>query len=219
MTSPTTSIVAPPTGIAGSVASAESRSSVVTRTSWEGRLASTMIAAGVEGGRPASIRRTATDPGADPPYRRRACQDPPGLPHRVRVFVRRRGGGHEADAPRQGPVRHGDPGQRRAGDAGRHAGHDRRTGHPPAAGPRASSPPRPKTNGSPPLRRTTSRPRARQADERGIDVRLWRGRAVAGLADVEAKRALRDEVEHARADEAIVDDGVRLFEEPAALAR
>ena len=63
------------------------------------------------------------------------------------------------------------------GDAGHDAERDPRLGQA-----SASSPPRPNTQGSPPLRRSTAAPLARQLDQPGRDVGLARRRPAAALA-------------------------------------
>ena len=63
-------------------------------------------------------------------------------------------------------------------------------GMPAAASASASSPPRPKTNGSPPLSRTTRLALARLGDEQVVDLLLADSRAAfpSGLADEDALR-------------------------------
>ncbi len=92
------------------------------------------------------------------PCRRRACRGTRRAPpsrsvSACRIFVP----GDERDGARQPALRHRDArvGGRR--DAGGDAGHDLER-HPAARSACASSPPRPKTNGSPPFSRTTVRP-------------------------------------------------------------
>ena len=58
----------------------------------------------------------------------------------------------------------------------------------------ASSPPRPKTNGSPPFSRTTLLAFQRLADHQLLDEGLRRARAAAALADVDDARPRRDAV-------------------------
>ena len=75
---------------------------------------------------------------------------------------------------RQTTVRHRDAGQRRRGDRGRDARHDlERHAGPRQAG--ASSPPRPSTNGSPALSRTTRWPRRRRVNHQVGYRRLGQG--------------------------------------------
>ena len=76
----------------------------------------------------------------------------------VELVARGRVAGDERDLRRDAAVGHRDPGR---GGHGRRAPRRRarpRTGSPASASASASSPPRPKTNGSPPLSRTTSSP-------------------------------------------------------------
>ena len=73
---------------------------------------------------------------------------------------------------------------------------------PASASASASSPPRPKTNGSPPLSRTTSSPAAPVLDEQRVDLRLLERRA---RDDERVLGRLRDEL---RRDERVVDEHV-----------
>ncbi len=73
---------------------------------------------------------------------------------------------------------------------------------------RASSPPRPKMNGSPPFSRSTRRPALRQRDQPVGDVGLRDGGAAAALARIFERRVGTGERENARIDQRVVDDHV-----------
>ena len=84
-------------------------------------------------------------------------------------------------------------------------------GTPAAARASASSPPRPKTNGSPPLRRTTRLPRRAARTSSAWIVSCRVERPAGALAHGEALRARR-ELQRLAADERVVEDEVRLGE-------
>ena len=76
----------------------------------------------------------------------------------------------------------------------------------------SSSPPRPNTNGSPPLSRTTRLP-ARACSSISAWICVLRGVVVAGLlADFDALRIAPHQLQHLGADQAIVQDHVGLVE-------
>ena len=91
-------------------------------------------------------------------------------------------------------------------------------GTPAAARASASSPPRPKTNGSPPLRRTTrfAGSRVRRGAPRCLCCGVGSTRS---LADVDQFDRLGDQRQHAVADEGIVDDDLGLGQQPRGLDR
>ena len=76
--------------------------------------------------------------------------------------------GDERDAAGQVAVGDGDAGVGGRGHAGGDAGHDLERRSPASRSTSASSPPRPNTNGSPPLRRTTRRPARRVLDQQPV---------------------------------------------------
>ena len=78
---------------------------------------------------------------------------------------------------------------------------------PAAARAAASSPPRAKTNGSPPFRRTTVAPVRPWVDEQLVDL-LLRRTPPRGLADGDPRRAGGGQVEEGGHREAVVDDDV-----------
>ena len=79
---------------------------------------------------------------------------------------------------------------------------------PAAASASASSPPRPKTNGSPPFRRTTRQAAPRALEQQLGDDRLLDPLAAAVLADQDALRLRRRVVEQPRAGQVVVDHDV-----------
>ena len=81
-------------------------------------------------------------------------------------------------------------------------------GTPAAASASASSPPRPNTNGSPPLSRTTVRAGTAALDEQRVDLVLVISTRPGRLADVDALGVGRREVDERRVDEPVVDDNV-----------
>ena len=87
---------------------------------------------------------------------------------------------------------------------------------PASASASASSPPRPKMNGSPPLRRTTVSPRRRAVDQHGADLVLRDGVRRPFLADIDALGVRRGEVEQRVGGEVVVEDDVGLGEDAAA---
>ena len=72
----------------------------------------------------------------------------------------------------------------------------------------ASSPPRPNTKGSPPFRRTTSRPASAVLDERRVDAVLVHRDPARCLPDVDPLGAGRREVEQRRVREPVEDHDV-----------
>ena len=72
----------------------------------------------------------------------------------------------------------------------------------------ASSPPRPKTNGSPPLSRTTLRPARRPLGDQRLDLLLLERVASRLLADVDELGVVAGAVERAGRDQAVVEDHV-----------
>ena len=91
-------------------------------------------------------------------------------------------------------------------------------GTPAAISASASSPPRPNTNGSPPLRRTTVLPGAPVLDEHRVDAVLVHRDRARRLADVDALGARRREVEQRRVREPVVDHDVGDLEQRRAAA-
>ena len=75
----------------------------------------------------------------------------------------------------------------------------------------ASSPPRPKTQGSPPFSRSALAV-ARERDQSGRDVGLTRRWAAAALPGVIERRPRTRQRQDARVDERVIDDGVGLFQ-------
>ena len=82
------------------------------------------------------------------------------------------------------------------------------TGTPSAISSCASSPPRPKTNGSPPLSRTTDRPGARVLEQQRVRRLLRDLLAAADLADVDDDRVLARLAQRLERDEPVVQHDV-----------
>ena len=89
---------------------------------------------------------------------------------------------------------------------------------PAAASASASSPPRPNTNGSPPLRRTTCCPRAGGANHQPVDELLPDLRAARALADEHALRR-RGQRERRRIDQRVVEHEIGVGEAVGRLPR
>ena len=87
-----------------------------------------------------------------------------------------------------------------------------RNGTPAAASAKASSPPRPNTNGSPPLSRSTRWPARASSTRRLRDVGLRRRRLAAALAGEFEPRLRSGERQHALVDQRVVHDDVGLRE-------
>ncbi len=81
----------------------------------------------------------------------------------------------------------------------------------------ASSPPRPNTNGSPPLSLTTVLPRSRVLEEQHVDAVLV-GTLPRPLADVDAQGLGRGQLQQPRVDEPVEQDHVRLPQQLGARA-
>ena len=102
-----------------------------------------------------------------------------------------------------------DPGERRSRHGRRQVPESPRTPRRPRTSASASSPPRPRTKGSPHLRRTTRLPRAGGADQQPVDGLLLDRRATSALADGKAVRAPR-ELQRLGRHQRVVEDQVRL---------
>ena len=86
------------------------------------------------------------------------------------------------------------------------------TGTPAARSAAISSPPRPNTNGSPPLRRTTCRPAARLAQQDGVDLGLARRGPARRLADHDALGVAARAIQDRRRHQPVGDDDVGLLQ-------